>query len=136
MRFCLIDEQRRTNAMAFIRSLDLKNPVEVLINIAKRKRTNNQNSVLWLWYSYIADYTGYNDEELHEIFKAEFLGYDIFYFQGMPFIKPKSTTKLTVKGMSGFLARVDAAAQFLGITLPYPDDFTRGSFETKTNTVT
>ncbi len=125
MRFYLIDESRRQNAMDFIKSLDLKNPIEVLINIAKRKRTNVQNNLLWLWYSYIVDHTGYTDEELHEIFKAEFIGYDIFYFQGMPFIKPKSTTKLTVKGMSAFLNRVDCVAQFLEIKLPYPDDYTQ-----------
>lgn len=124
MHYYLIDETRRQNAINYLKSLDLKNPVEVLINIAKRKRSNPQNRLMWDWYGHIAEHTGYNEEELHEIFKAEFLGYDIFYFQGMPFIKPKSTTKLTVKGMSGFLARVDFIAQWLGVILPYPDDFT------------
>lgn len=123
MRFFLIDEQRRTNAIEFIKSLDLKNPIEILINIGKRKRTNVQNNLLWLWYTYLRDHTGYSEEELHEIFKAEFLGYDIFYYMGMPFIKPKSTTKLTVKGMSGFLNKVDSIARFLEVKLPYPDDW-------------
>jgi hypothetical protein len=122
MRYNLIDESRRQNCIDFIKSLDLKNPIEVLINVAKRKRTNNQNSTLWLWYNKIAEHTGYNEEELHEIFKAEFIGYDVFYFNGLPCIKPKSTTKLTVKGMTAFLARVDFIAQWLGVQLPYPDD--------------
>ncbi len=125
MRFSLIDEQRRVNAIEFIRSLDLKNPVEVLINIAKKKRSIPQNSLLWLWYTYLCDHTGYTEDELHEVFKAEFLGYDVFYYQGMPCIKPKSTTKLTTKGMSGFLNRIDCIAQFLEVKLPYPDDYVR-----------
>ena len=133
MRFSLIDEQRRTNAIEFIKSLDLKNPIEVLISIAKKKRTGSQNNLMWMWYPYLSDYTGYTEEELHEIFKAEFLGYDIFYYMGMPFIKPKSTTKLTTKGMSGFLNRVDFIARFLEVKLPYPDDY---KYETEVNTLT
>lgn len=125
MRFSLIDEQRRSNAIEFIKSLDLKNPIEVLINIGKRKRSNPQNNTMWMWYTYLADYTGYTVEELHEIFKAEFIGYDVFYWQGIPCIKPKSTTKLTVKGMMGFLNKIDSIARFLEVKLPYPDDYRR-----------
>ncbi len=125
MRFSLIDEQRRTNAIEFIKNLDLKTRVEVLVNIAKKKRSNPQNNTMWMWYPYLSEYTGYTEEELHEIFKAEFLGYDIFYYMGIPFIKPKSTTKLTTKGMAGFLNRIDFIAQFLGVKLPHPDDYKR-----------
>ena len=126
MRFSLIDEQRRTNAIDFIKSLDLKNRVEVLVNIAKKKRSNPQNNTMWMWYPYLSEYTGYTEEELHEIFKAEFMGYDIFYYMGIPFIKPKSTTKLTTKGMAGFLNRIDFIARFLEVKLPYPDDWKYG----------
>ncbi len=126
MRFSLIDEQRRTNAIEFIKNLDLKNRVEVLVNVAKKKRSNPQNNTMWMWYPYLSEYTGYTEEELHEIFKAEFLGYDIFYYMGMPFIKPKSTTKLTTKGMAGFLNRIDFIARFLEVKLPYPDDWKYG----------
>ena len=122
MRYNLIDESRRQNCIGFIKSLDLKNPVEVLVSIGKRKRSHPQNNLMWSWYSYLREHTGYTEEELHEIFKAEFIGYDIFYFNGLPHIKPKSTTKLTVKGMTAFLARVDFIAQWLGVQLPYPDD--------------
>jgi len=122
MRFILIDEQRRNNCIDFIKSLDLRSPVEVLINIAKKKRTNVQNNLYWLWLKYLSEVTGYTDEELHEIFKAELIGYDVFYYQGIPCLKPKSTTKLSTKGMTAFLERVDFIAQWLGIQLPYPDE--------------
>ncbi len=122
MRFILLDEQRRQNAINFIKSLDLRSPVEVLINVAKKKRTNMQNNLLWLWYGFLSETTGYTEEELHEIFKAEFIGYDVFYYQGVPCLKPKSTTKLSTKGMTSFLERVDFVAKWLGVTLPYPDE--------------
>ncbi len=122
MRFILLDEQRRQNAIDFIKSLDLRSPVEVLINVAKRKRTNIQNNLYWLWCTHISEVTGYTEEELHEIFKAEFIGYDVFYYQGIPCLKPKSTTKLSTKGMTSYLERVDFVAKWLGVTLPYPDE--------------
>jgi len=122
MRFILIDEQRRNNCIDFVKSLDLRSPIEVLINVAKKKRTTPQNKTMWLWYRYISESTGYTEDELHEIFKAELIGYDVFYYQGIPCLKPKSTTKLSTKGMTAFLERVGFIAQWLGIQLPYPDE--------------
>ncbi len=123
MRYYIINDQRRKDVIDFLKSLDLKSPIELIINIAKRKRSNAQNNTMWMWYPYLSEYTGYTEEELHEIFKAEFIGFDIFYYNGMPCIKPKSTTKLSVNGMGGFLARIDFIAQWLGVALPYPDDY-------------
>lgn len=123
MRYILIDEQRRQNAIRELQELDISKPMQVDIKPYKKSRTNAQNNLMWMWYPPIAEYTGYTEEELHEIFKEEFIGYNVFMRDGKLYIRPKSSTKLDTKAMTIFLNKVEAIARFLEVRLRYPDDF-------------
>jgi len=123
MQYILKNDTRRDAAIKYIQSLDINEPYEVIVQPYKKKRSSAQNRFLWKAYRYISDYTGYTEEELHELFKAACIGYDVFTFNGEKFLKPKTSTRLTVKGMTKMLEKVILVANFLQVGLPIPDDY-------------
>lgn len=90
--------------------------VEIAIIKKRARRSNEQNALLWVWYEPMADWTGYTEEELHELFKARLLGYDIFYLDGVGYIKPKSSRKLSKKRFTELLEKVMFVAEWLGLS--------------------
>ena len=121
MQYILTSDNRRNDAIKHIQSLDLNEPYEVIVQPFNKKRSLRQNKTLWNLYKPLADYTGHTEEELHEIFKAACIGYDIFTFNGEKFLKPKSSTRLTVKGMTKMLEKIMLVGAFLEVQLPIPD---------------
>ncbi len=90
----------------------------------KQQRSINQNQLMWLWFSCIAEqwseamgYT-YTKDDVHDAYCLLFL----------PVLTPKGkiagrTRGLTQEQMSEFLCKVQAdAAQEYGIELPSPSD--------------
>jgi len=96
--------------------------VSIHIKEFKKGRTGAQNRTLWNCYGPLSDHTGYTEEELHEIFKAAFIGFDVFTLNGREYIKPKTSTRLTVKGLAKMLEKVIFTADWLGVVLPLPED--------------
>ena len=89
----------------------------------KKNRSKDQNRLMWMWYSVIADYTGYHEEELHDQMKIKVLGLETIYVDGKPYTIPTSTKTLTVDQMTKFLDAIMALAAELNINLPMPDTF-------------
>ncbi len=103
-------------------TLSLKKPWEITVAPHKKRRSTDQNSLLWKWYTHIADYTGHTTEEIHEWCKAQFLPPRIVNVAGND-VEYRSTTKLTTVGMSEFMERVYAwATSELGLFLPVPEE--------------
>lgn len=123
MQYILTNELRRDAAIKHIQSLDIREPYEIIVQSYDKKRSLPQNRTLWNLYKPLADYTGYTPEELHEIFKAACIGYEVFTFNGEKFIKPKTSTRLTVKGMAKMLEKIMLVGSFLGVNLPIPDQY-------------
>ncbi len=74
--FNLINEGVRGNCMKAIQALPLG--YEVVIRKADKKRTNQQNRLMWgPWFETLAAFTGSTKEELHDIFKVRLLGVNI-----------------------------------------------------------
>ena len=121
MQYILTSELRRNDAIKHIQSLDLNEPYEIIVQPYNKKRSLRQNKTLWNMYKPLAEYTGYTEEELHELFKAACIGYDVFTFNGEKFLKPKSSTRLTVKGMTKMLEKIMIVGSFLEVNLPIPD---------------
>lgn len=90
--------------------------VEIFITEPKKNRTTRQNKLLWSIYKPMAEYTGYTEEELHELLKAEFIGVETFQVGENIFLKPKTSTRLTTKGFTKFLDKVMFVAEWLGIS--------------------
>jgi hypothetical protein len=123
MQYILVDERRKQDAMDYVTKLDGSVVFEVVIRPYKKNRSRSQNNTMWMWYEDLSEHTGYTPEELHEVLKAEFLGYDVFLYKGCYCIKPKSTTELTTKAMAVFLNKIEVLAKWLEVRLRYPDEY-------------
>lgn len=85
-------------------------------------RTIAQNSLMWMWFQCIEDYTGTTKDDIHDYYKAKFLSRDVAI--GNRYVRViGNTSKLNTLQMTDFLNKVkaDAATEF-GITLPLPED--------------
>lgn len=76
-----------------------------------------------MWLHVMAQDTGYDDMELHLMFRERFLGYEVVSVRGENVMALRSTTELTVRQMTDYLNLVSKVAVFLDIVLPYPDDY-------------
>lgn len=123
MRYILVDEQRRQNAIKELEGVDISKPLEVTIKPYKKNRTNSQNNLMWMWLPDIAKHFGYTVEELHEVLKVRFLGIESRMVDKQVLIQPISTTSLTTKQMAEYLTKIEVLAQANDIILRIPDDY-------------
>lgn len=135
--FLIKDEDIRNDCLLFINDLPSDVIYEVTIQPYKSTRSQAQNRLMWgAWYPVICDYTGYTKEELHEIIKAKFFGVKEVVtrdLQGnkMTIHLPNgSTTKLKVHDpdpdtpcMVKYLQLIETLASDLGLTLPFPNEY-------------
>lgn len=87
-----------------------------------RKRTFDQNALMWMWFTCIEDETGTDKQDVHDYYCKKFLRRTI-NIQGKEETVVRGTSKLNTSEMTIFLNKVqaDAATEF-GIRLPSPDD--------------
>ncbi len=95
---------------------------EISITKYKKNRSLQQSRLYWLWLNVIAEETGNNADDLHEIFKFKFLGSETVTAFGYKIERPKSTTKLTTVEFTNYLDEIDALMLSINIRLPKPDD--------------
>lgn len=95
----------------------------------ERRRSNDQNRLMWLWLTCIADETGNNKQDLHDYYCKKFLMRNI-EFNGRPEQVMMTTSQLDKETFTYFLNKVQAdAASELGIRLPSPEDEAYREFE-------
>ncbi len=123
MQFILIDETRRQNAISHIKGLDLKTKWGVEVKPYKKNRSLAQNRTMWLWLGLIADFMGESPEDLHDLFKMQFLGYEEKLIAGETVRRLRSTASLSTLEFQGYMTKIEAVAKELFIVLPYPDDY-------------
>lgn len=94
----------------------------VVIKKKSERRSISQNSLMWMWFTAIADATGDTRDNVHDGYCAMFLPKNVS-FRGMNITVPGETKHLTTAEFTDFLNKVQADAQTeLGIVLPSPDD--------------
>lgn len=87
-----------------------------------KRRTVDQNRLLWLWLTCISEETGNTAQELHDIYCAMFLAKTARFREESVWVVP-GTSGLTTAEFGAFLDRIQAHAQTeLGIELPTPSD--------------
>ena len=115
------EERHRTHALETIKALNIDTVYEVTIKPYKRNRSLEQNSLMWKWYTIIANDLGYTTEEIHEEFMRKLLTPTIVKTpSGM--VEVYSTKKLKVKEMTAYLEGIERTATEMGIALPRPMD--------------
>ena len=115
------EERHRNYALDTIKALDIDTVYEVTIKPYKRNRSLEQNSLMWKWYSIIADDLGYTTEEIHEEFMRKLL-IPITMQTPSGLVEVYSTKKLKVKEMTAYLEGIERTATEMGIALPRPMD--------------
>ena len=101
--------------------LSMDKPKQVTVEDFRRRRSNNQNSLMWMWLHEIAGDTGHTAEEMHEFFKGEYLPpKTIEVGDHVQNIRP-STRDLNSEQMSEYLERIQAfCGTELGLMLTLP----------------
>ena len=74
MKFYLVDEIRRNNALEFIQNMPIDKNKVVVIGDAKKHRSLLQNSLWHKWVQILGDEAGYTFEEMKVALKREFFG--------------------------------------------------------------
>ena len=115
------EERQRNHALDTIKALNIETVYEVTIKPYKRNRSLEQNSLMWKWYSIIADDLGYTTEEIHEEFMRKLL-IPITMQTPSGLVEVYSTKKLKVKEMTAYLEGIERTATEMGIALPRPYD--------------
>lgn len=119
MIYYIVNEKVRQNAINEINALRFDTH-EVIVR--KMKRSGKQNALYWMWISDIArSYPDINEDDLHQSFKAFFLGIEEKTTPfGNKLQQPVSTTGLSKEQFSEYLLRVQAFADEQGIKLTDP----------------
>lgn len=101
------------------------------ITISKdiKKRTLDQNRLMWLWFACIESETGTLKQDVHDYYCSLFLSRTIIVNDVEKQVVT-GTSKLSVEQMTDFLNKVqsDVNSEF-GIQLPNPDDLVFQAFE-------
>ena len=124
------NEDDKQAVIDYISSLDVaKREYEAKIVKKTDKRTLAQNRLYRLWLNCISEETGNDVEDLHEYFKAKYIGvhYRVIYGEGIT--RNYSTTDLSTEQFTEFLERVQRWANIeQGIVLPNPEDLQFAQF--------
>lgn len=123
MFFVIDTKERRTEAAAFVAALTASPLMSVEIKAYKRDRSKAQNRLYWMWLNVIAQYLGYESEELHDVCKVRFLGIVSKDVDGKHLTLPVSTTSLDTAQFTAYLEKVEALGRSMSIVLPIPDDY-------------
>lgn len=99
---------------------EIKNGSYVMeIKAYRKKRTMAQNRWYWKVMEIIGDELGYEREELHETFKATYLG----EIDEHGLLHSKSTTEQTTTTMTEYMDKIIRFAAKNGILIPDPNDY-------------
>lgn len=97
--------------------------------LKKPTRSDKQNRLYFgLWLKELSEYTGYEVDELHAMFKVKFLPQiigqpEMREVMGALYELDYSTTQLDTKQFTDYLNRIERFANItIGITLSHPDD--------------
>lgn len=94
--------------------------VTMTLTLKKPKRSVRQNSYYWMYLGMIADETGNDPDDLHELFKKKFLPTKIADVMGEQVEKNKSTTDLSRLDFGDYIAKIE---EFTEIQAPPVENF-------------
>ena len=123
MLFKLRRGNNKEKAVKAIRELDDNESYDVRITKKRWKRSISQNNLYWLWVTCIEHETGNDRNDLHEFFKARFLGFEEIKVLQYTVTRVISTTSKDTKRFKEYLDKIQLFASIeLGIELPDPND--------------
>jgi hypothetical protein len=122
MLFKLRKGKNKEEAIRFIRELDDGESWDVKVTKKRWRRSISQNSLYWLWLTCIEQETGNDRNDLHEFFKAKFLGFEEINVLDHLVTRVVSTTQKNTLQFKEYLDKIQLFASVeLGIELPDPE---------------
>ena len=124
--FIISDGASRLRALDHITRLDLGGKEwEIAVKRHRKRRSLKQNNLMWMWIDeitpYVSEATGYEKDEIHELFKQNFLPHIKLEMGGLA-ANRWTTTELDTKEMSAYCDRIYRWAIGFGIVLPLPPE--------------
>ena len=109
---------KRDRVVAWLGKVPIDEVHELSLRPYKQTRSQQQNARYWLLLTKIAEHTGHDKDELHEMFKAKFLGAGERELAGETVTFIKSSAKLKVKEFVEYSEKVEHwAIEHLGVWL-------------------
>jgi len=125
-KFTINSQQAKQNCINFIQSIDFsKKPImDVVISAFRKDRTLPQNRYYWgVVLKHVSDYTGYTDEEAHDLFKDTFLTKKTVTIGSKTIERTPSTTELSTIEFNEFIESVCRyVASEIGLAIPQPNE--------------
>ncbi len=113
----------REEAIKMVSDLDLSKVHNLKITCKRGKRSIDQNSLYWMWLTCIEQETGNDKNDLHLLFRRDYLGTELKVVLGNDISEPKSTKILDTSQFKQYLDKIQIfASSELGIRLPDPKD--------------
>ena len=100
-------------AVAKIHRHDFEKEGDLELGKFKSKRSNSQNDYYWAILKKLGDYTGYSEEELHDMFRFKYLS-EKKTVAGSEIYAIKSTTSLNVDEFKNYIQDIQRFAIGLG----------------------
>jgi hypothetical protein len=122
MIFKLRKGKGKEEAANYIYCLDDRESWDVKVTKKRWKRSISQNNLYWLWLTCIEQETGNDRHDLHEFFKAKFLGFEEITVLDHLVTRVVSTTQKNTLQFKEYLDKIQLFASVeLGIELPDPE---------------
>ena len=122
-KFIIISQANKEAVQQYIDRLPEGKKYEVEVNLCRKRRTIDQNSLYWLWLNCLEAETGNDINTLHDFFKQTYLGLKQTLCFGKQVIREVTTTDLNTAEFTDYLNKVQAfAASECGVILPLPED--------------
>ena len=125
-KFTINSTAAKQNCINFIMAIDFsKKPImDVVISAFKKDRTLPQNRYYWgVVLKYVSSYTGYTNEEAHDLFKDAFLIKKTVTIGSKTVERTPSTTELSTIEFNTFIDCVCRyVAEELGPYIPLPNE--------------
>ena len=122
----LRDEGTRRQLIQMISVLNLEKPWEITVGKFRKKRTNPQNNLRWMWVedvvAHVREHTGMDKYDIDDFFKGKFLSPTRFEIGGETYEK-HTTSGLSTEEMAAYMDDIYRwVTSELGILLPLPED--------------
>lgn len=122
-RYIIRNEDIRANCLRLLEGVSIEKPVEVTIKRHVKPRSTAQNSLYWAWLTIVEQDTGNGKDDLHSLFKRQFLPRRFLDVDGESVEVEPHTPKCSTVEFTEYLDRVQQfCVSELAIVLPDPDE--------------
>lgn len=129
MQIVISDDEQRRRAIDAVMRCNLDRPMMMTLALHEPRRTLSMNALWWMWMQELAVYFSakagpFSKDDIHDLMKHQFLGYDEPRTIGKTEIprQLRSTAKLSKGEMLHLMQQVDAWAADHGCLLARPED--------------